>query len=32
VVLEREGRRTEAARYYQMFRALSGPDKTVWDR
>jgi tetratricopeptide (TPR) repeat protein len=32
VVLEREGHRTEAARYYQMFRALSGPDKTVWDR
>jgi tetratricopeptide (TPR) repeat protein len=26
VVLERKGHRTEAARYYQMFRKLSGPD------
>jgi tetratricopeptide (TPR) repeat protein len=25
-VLEREGHRTEAARYYQLFRKLSGPD------
>ena len=26
VVLEREGHRAEAARYYQLFRTLSGPD------
>jgi len=30
VVLDREGHRTEAARYYRMFRALSGPDSAIW--
>jgi tetratricopeptide (TPR) repeat protein len=30
VVLEREGHRTEASRYYQMFRKLSGPDSAIW--
>ena len=30
VVLDREGHRTEAARYYQMFRTLSGPDSAIW--
>ena len=30
VVLDREGHRTEAARYYQIFRTLSGPDGAIW--
>ena len=30
VVLDRQGHRAEAVRYYQMFRALSGPDSTIW--
>jgi tetratricopeptide (TPR) repeat protein len=30
MVLDREGRRTEAAGYYRMFRALSGPDSAIW--
>jgi hypothetical protein len=30
VVLEREGHRAEASRYYQMFRKLSGPDSAIW--
>jgi tetratricopeptide (TPR) repeat protein len=30
VVLDREGHRAEAARYYQIFRALSGPDGAIW--
>ena len=30
VVLERDGQRTQASRYYQLFRALSGPDSLVW--
>jgi len=30
VVLEREGHRTEADRYYQVFRKLSGPVSTIW--
>ena len=30
VGLDREGHRAEAARYYQMFRALSGPDSAIW--
>jgi tetratricopeptide (TPR) repeat protein len=29
-VLERTGHRAEAARYYQMFRTLSGPDSAIW--
>lgn len=29
-VLDREGHRTEASRYYQLFRALSGPDSAMW--
>jgi tetratricopeptide (TPR) repeat protein len=29
-VLDREGHRAEAARNYQMFRALSGPDSMIW--
>jgi tetratricopeptide (TPR) repeat protein len=29
-VLEREGHHAEAARYYQIFRKLSGPDSTIW--
>jgi len=28
--LAREGHRAEAARYYQVFRALSGPDSAIW--
>jgi hypothetical protein len=28
--LAREGHRAEAARYYQLFRALSGPDSAIW--
>ncbi len=30
VVLERQGHRAEAARYYEMFRKLSGPDSGIW--
>ena len=30
VVLGREGHRPEAARYYQLFRTLSGPDSALW--
>jgi tetratricopeptide (TPR) repeat protein len=29
-VLAREGHRAEAARYYQLFRTLSGPDSAIW--
>ena len=29
MVLEREGQRAEAARYYELFRSLSGPDATT---
>jgi hypothetical protein len=29
-VLDREGHRAEAARYCQMFHALSGPDSAIW--
>ena len=29
-VLDREGHRAEASRYYQMFRTLSGPDSAIW--
>ena len=28
--LAREGHGAEAARYYQLFRALSGPDSAIW--
>lgn len=28
--LAHEGRRTQAARYYQLFTALSGPDSLIW--
>jgi tetratricopeptide (TPR) repeat protein len=30
VVLDREGHRAEAARYYRIFRALSGSDNAIW--
>jgi tetratricopeptide (TPR) repeat protein len=30
VVLDREGHPAEAARYYQLFRTLSGPDSAMW--
>jgi tetratricopeptide (TPR) repeat protein len=29
-VLDREGHRAEAAPYYRIFRALSGPDSAIW--
>jgi tetratricopeptide (TPR) repeat protein len=29
-ILDREGHHQEAARYYQLFRALSGPDSDIW--
>ncbi len=29
-LLARDGHRAEAARNYQMFRTLSGPDSAIW--
>jgi len=29
-VLARQGHSTDASRYYRLFRALSGPDSTIW--